>query len=135
MTRSLKITAMALCVAAACGAAQAQTPNGRTRDEVRQELASARRSGELFAGGESGLTFRELSPGRYPKQPVVAGPRDLRVAARQHVHASFLGQYSECAGTVGNEIVEVQRFGNQRNTGRFCAREKKHGVDEPRQPG
>lgn len=81
MTRSLKITAMALCVAAACGAAQAQTPNGKTRDEVRQELAGARRSGELFAGGESGLTLRELSPGRYPKQPAVAGRSRADVTA------------------------------------------------------
>jgi Domain of unknown function (DUF4148) len=50
MNHSLKITAMALCVAAVCTGANAQTLKGKTRDEVRQELVGAVRNGGIARG-------------------------------------------------------------------------------------
>lgn len=57
-------------------AARAETPAttvavGKTREQVKAELAEAIRNGELIADGETGARFNQLYPNRYP-QPVVA---------------------------------------------------------------
>ncbi|WP_333708657.1 DUF4148 domain-containing protein [Tepidimonas ignava] len=44
---------------------QAQS-QGRTRAEVLAELEAARCRGELIADGETGRTYKEVFPGRYP---------------------------------------------------------------------
>ena len=44
---------------------------GKTRAEVKAELAEAQRNGDLIADGETGLRFNQLYPNRYP-QPVMA---------------------------------------------------------------
>ena len=61
----------ALFLLAALGAA-AHADGGMTRAQVKAELAEAMRTGNMLAGGELGLTLRELNPGRYPAAPVVA---------------------------------------------------------------
>jgi hypothetical protein len=38
---------------------------GRTRQQVRQELAEAIRTGDIISAGESGQTLREQYPQRY----------------------------------------------------------------------
>ena len=43
-----------------------QAHAGLSRDDVRDALAAARRTGELTAPGDSGKTLRELQPGMYP---------------------------------------------------------------------
>lgn len=45
---------------------------GKTRDQVRAELAAAQRDGDLLAPGDSGLTLRELYPSRYPARQAAA---------------------------------------------------------------
>ncbi|PKO32186.1 MAG: hypothetical protein CVU36_04075 [Betaproteobacteria bacterium HGW-Betaproteobacteria-9] len=39
---------------------------GKTREQVRAELREAQRNGDVMANSESGQTFKELNPGRYP---------------------------------------------------------------------
>lgn len=39
---------------------------GKTRAEVKAELAEAIRNGELIADGETGARFKDLNPSRYP---------------------------------------------------------------------
>jgi hypothetical protein len=41
---------------------------GKTRAEVKAELAEAIRNGELIADGETGARFKDLNPGRYPAE-------------------------------------------------------------------
>lgn len=45
---------------------QAAAPQGRTRAEVLAELEQARCRGDLPFDGETGRTYREVFPGRYP---------------------------------------------------------------------
>ena len=57
---------------------------GKTRDQVRAELAAAQRDGDVLAPGDSGLTLRELYPNRYPaRQPAAAKTRAEVVAELQ----------------------------------------------------
>ncbi|MDM7456815.1 MAG: DUF4148 domain-containing protein [Tepidimonas sp.] len=44
----------------------AANSEGRSRDEVKAELEAARCRGELPFDGETGRTYREVFPGRYP---------------------------------------------------------------------
>ncbi|MGE0348937.1 DUF4148 domain-containing protein [Hydrogenophaga sp.] len=44
---------------------------GKTREQVKAELAEAIRNGELVADGATGQTYNQLYPNRYP-QPVLA---------------------------------------------------------------
>ena len=41
---------------------------GKTRAQVRAELAEAQRNGDLIADGETGATHRQLYPHRYAAQ-------------------------------------------------------------------
>ena len=45
----------------------------RTRAEVKAELAEAIRNGDMVADSETGATFRQLYPSRYPATTVAAG--------------------------------------------------------------
>jgi hypothetical protein len=75
MSRSRTTFALlALAATLTVGTAQAQTAQaGKTRDEVRAELAQAMRTGNVMANGESGLTLRELFPQRYPATATAPG--------------------------------------------------------------
>ncbi len=66
-----------LLLAAFGTTAQAQL----TRHQVKAELAEATRAGDMAAGGESGLKLYELTPGRYPAKPMVAGKTREQVMA------------------------------------------------------
>ena len=44
---------------------------GKTREQVKAELAEAIRTGDLIAAGETGQRLNQLYPNRYP-QPVLA---------------------------------------------------------------
>lgn len=59
------LASFAFTAASLVGAVQAQAAE-ITREQVRAELAEARRNGELLAGGESGLRHRDISPTLYP---------------------------------------------------------------------
>lgn len=50
---------------------------GKTRAEVRAEFEEARRNGTLIADGQTGATFRDLYPQRFPALTTLDGP--LRV--------------------------------------------------------
>ena len=64
-----KFTAIALILASGLIAG---TPAfaGATREQVKAELAAAVRTGDIMAGGESGLKLNELYPSRYPAKQV-----------------------------------------------------------------
>ena len=59
------IIALAL-TALSAGSVFAADMTPKTRDQVRAELAQAQRDGTLIADGQTGATFRELNPSRYP---------------------------------------------------------------------
>src|SRR5450830_231186 len=65
----LKFAATALILASGLIAG---TPSfaGVTREQVKAELAAAVRTGDIMAGGESGLKLNELYPDRYPAKQV-----------------------------------------------------------------
>src|SRR6266850_2258362 len=69
----------ALLLLATLGSAHAQT--AKTREQVRNELIEATRNGDVIAGGESGLTLRELNPQRYPRPTTIAGKTREQVKA------------------------------------------------------
>ena len=54
----------------------ANTPAALSRAQVNAELREAIRTGNISAGGELGLTQRELHPGLYPAVPATEVPRD-----------------------------------------------------------
>jgi hypothetical protein len=69
-TRTLSIS---LLLAALLGNAAA---DGLTREQVKSDLAEARRSGSISAGGEIGLPLNELYPHMYPAR--LAAPSKSR---------------------------------------------------------
>jgi hypothetical protein len=73
-------TAGTLFFLAALGAA-AHADGALSRAQVKAELAEAIRTGDMLAPGESGLTFRELDPQRYPAPVVAAGKTRAQVNA------------------------------------------------------
>ena len=66
-------------IAAVLGAAAHADP-GKTREQVRAETLAAIEHGDVGMG-ESGLTLREMFPGRYPAGPFVAGKTRSEVKA------------------------------------------------------
>jgi hypothetical protein len=55
----------------------------KTREQVRAELAEAIRTGDVLAGGDSGLKLNELYPQRYPRSVATA------TTSREQVKAEF----------------------------------------------
>lgn len=67
------VSAIALAVAAlSAGQALAQDATPKTREQVRAELAEAIRNGDMVADGQTGATYRDLFPGRYPAETTLA---------------------------------------------------------------
>ena len=66
-TARLSLIALALTTASAGMAFAADASAPKTRDQVRAELMEAQRNGTLIADGQTGATFRDLSPTLYPQ--------------------------------------------------------------------
>ncbi|MCY1545720.1 hypothetical protein D9M68_816730 [compost metagenome] len=60
---------------------------GKTRAEVKAELAEAQRNGDLIADSETGQRFNQLYPNRYP-QPTVAQGKSREDVRAELVNAS-----------------------------------------------
>ena len=76
MNTRLSIVALALSSLVAGHALAADASVGKTRDEVRAELAQAIRSGDMIADGATGQRYNQVSPAQYAavrtNAPVVA---------------------------------------------------------------
>ena len=134
--------AITLLVLAAAMAAGAHAQSGRTREQVRAELAEAISTGNIIGTGESGLTLRELNPQRYG---VTAGAASTLTRAQVTgeferarlagdvigggesglpLNAMFPGNYPQRPAVAGKTRAEVQaelreaiRTGNMLATG------------------
>ena len=60
------LTIASAALIAVAGSTQAMSDSGRTRAEVKAELAEAIRTGDIIGSGESGLRLNQLHPHRYP---------------------------------------------------------------------
>lgn len=60
------LTIASAALIAVAGSTQAMADSGRTRAEVKAELAEAIRTGDILGSGESGLRLNQLYPHRYP---------------------------------------------------------------------
>ncbi len=109
---------MACVVLAGCfvGAAGAQDA-GLTREQVKAELAEARRLGEL-PSGEVGRTPREISPGRYPAASAPAGP----------TRAEVIAQLKEARRNGDIEFGETGRTAYESAPGRYPQRVAEPGL-------
>ena len=76
MNTRLSIVALALSSLVAGHALAADASVGKTRDEVRAELAQAIRSGDLIADGATGQRYNQIAPAQFAAvradAPVVA---------------------------------------------------------------
>ena len=68
--------------AAAAEAAAKTATLGKTRAEVKAELAEAMRNGDMVADGQTGVTFKQLYPGRYPQPMLAQGKTRAEVRAQ-----------------------------------------------------
>ncbi|AOW12545.1 hypothetical protein LPB072_06485 [Hydrogenophaga crassostreae] len=65
--KNARIAMLALSMtAAATGSALASDTTAKTREQVRAEFFEAQQEGTLIANSETGTTFRQMYPGRYP---------------------------------------------------------------------
>jgi hypothetical protein len=60
------LTIASAALIAVAGSTQAMADPGRTRAEVKAELAEAIRTGDIIGSGELGLRLNQLYPDRYP---------------------------------------------------------------------
>ena len=107
--KTLSILSLAVAALAAGNALAGDASTGKTRDQVRAELAEAQRTGNLFAGknmgnewtGGGATKLNELYPNQYPAQAVATGKtRDqvrAELAEAQRTGDTFAGK------NVGNE--------------------------------
>lgn len=80
MKTRLSVVAIALSSLVAGHVLAADASVGKTRDEVRAELAQAIRSGDLIADGATGQRYNEIAPHLYA-QPVVVSKSRAEVKA------------------------------------------------------
>ena len=88
----MKALATAIMVTATLAGMSAAHAEGKTREQVKAELAEAIRNGDLIADGETGAKFNQLYPNRYP-QPVLA-----QGVAREDVRADVVNSRSANGG-------------------------------------
>lgn len=55
--------------------------DGKTRAQVKAELAEAIKNGDMIADSESGMTFREMFPSQYPARAEAPGKTRAQVKA------------------------------------------------------
>jgi len=81
-TRFLPSLIASAVLAVSAGQALAADPvQAKTRDQVKAELNEAIRTGNIVAGGESGLTLNQLFPGRYAATDTAQGKTRADVKA------------------------------------------------------
>lgn len=71
--KSLNTLSLVLASAALLSSASLVQAEGLTREQVKAELADAKRNGTLIADGETGATYRDMNPDRYPALQATAG--------------------------------------------------------------
>ena len=119
--RSVRILSVSFATMVLASTAIAES---MTRDDVREALEAARRSGTLLAVGDLGLTERELHPGRFPAAPATssvtrAQVREALAEAQREGHdqvgdigltqqALHPGRYPTAAVAVGRSRDEVR---------------------------
>ena len=99
--------ALTLVVLAAAMAAGAHAQTGRTREQVKAELAEAIRTGNIIGSGESGLTLRELNPQRYGVAPAAASTLTRAQVTREFEQARSAGDLI-AVGEAGLPANETQ---------------------------
>lgn len=104
MNTRLSVVAIALSTLVAGHALAADPAVGKTREQVRAELAQAIRSGDLVADGETGQRFNQLYPSLYA-QPVVAAGK-TRADVRAEVEQARLSGELVSDGQTGEKIAE-----------------------------
>jgi hypothetical protein len=92
---TLRTLALAFAAASLSGAPAFGQGAGLSRDQVKAELAEARRNGELRTGGEANLRLRDMHPDLYPAPAAAPAPK-----SRQQVRAEL-----EEARATGSLIV------------------------------
>ena len=63
------------------GPALADVSTGKTREQVKAELAEAIRTGDIIGNAETGQKLNEINPSAYPAKPAVAGKTREQVKA------------------------------------------------------
>jgi Domain of unknown function (DUF4148) len=82
--RSKRMAVIASVAAAAfigVTTAYADSASGKTRAQVKADLADAVRSGDIYAGGETLVKLNELFPDRYPVKATTVGKTREQVKA------------------------------------------------------
>ena len=95
------ITIASLALVALVGSTQVLA-QARSRDEVKAELAEARRSGNLLVPGEAGLPLNQLLPNLYPSVPPAIG-KTTEEARRELAEALRSGEI-----LAGGELVHYR---------------------------
>ena len=83
--KTLSILSLAIAALAAGNALAADAAAGKTREQVRAELAEAQRTGDIVVSGNNsefkGKKLNEVYAGQYPAKPVVQGKTRAQVVA------------------------------------------------------
>ena len=103
---------LVLLLAAFASVASAQ--EAKTRAQVKAELAAAIRDGDMIVAGDSGLRAKDVSPGLYPADPVVAGK--TRGEVKAELALAIRDGDMMAAGDSGltEYQLEPQRYAHQR---------------------
>ena len=82
----------------------AQAQGAKTRAQVKAELAEAIRTGDMPAGGESGLKLNEICPSCYPAKPAVAGKsrEQVRAELAEAIRTGDVSTGGESASTLND---------------------------------
>jgi len=107
MKSRLSVVAIALSTLVAGHALAADTSSvGKTRAEVRAELAQAIRSGDLIADGATGQRFNEIAPHLYA-QPAAAVANKSRAEVKAELAAAIRSGDLVADGATGQRFNEV----------------------------
>jgi hypothetical protein len=111
----LSVVAIALSTLVAGHALAADPAVGKTREQVRAELAQAQRNGDLIANGESGLRFNQLYPQQYAQPVVVSKSRSQVQGELEEARDSGTLIADGQTGATARELAP-QRYAAQRKT-------------------
>ena len=111
----LSVVAIALSTLVAGHALAAEPTVGKTREQVRAELAQAQRNGDLIANGESGLRFNQLYPQQYAQPAVVSKSRSQVQGELEEARDNGTLIADGQTGATARELAP-QRYAAQRKT-------------------